>query len=185
MHPSVTALIKKPYNMNEKALFITIDNELKSINNELLKLRKSIFFAPELYIGFRISKAIYMNRASIFNSSEEINWQREINLDNGGPSDIVFDYDENKRLVIELKVRDTYNAYEKDIQKLKLLKNDEKQYIRFFCALIDTINREKDGRIQFLTKNYNLNNGFQSEFDTAKQGYTSNIKCNLILIKIT
>lgn len=185
MHQPVTAPINKPHNMNEKALYITIDRELKSINNELHDLKKSIFFAPELYIGFRISKAIYINRASIFNSNENIVWRREFGMGNGGPSDIVFDFDEDKRLVIELKVRDTYNAYEKDIQKLKLLKNGDKQYIRFFCALIDTINREKDGRIQFLTNNYNLNNGFQSEFDTAKQGYTSNIKCNLILIKIT
>jgi len=170
--------------MNEDKLFKTIMFEVLSIEKDLDDLGKGIFFAPELYIGFRISKSIYNNRATIFPKYKEVEWQRELDLHNGGPSDIVFNLG-NEQLIIELKMRNTYDSYEKDITKLMRLQNNGgiKQH-KYFCALVDAFKDKEDGRLQKLITEQNLKDNRHISFETKKYSYQSDIYCHLILLKI-
>ncbi len=171
--------------MNEDKLFKTIMIEVISIEEELEALDKGIFFAPELYIGFRISKAIYKNKDAIFGKNKNVVWQREQKVGSDGPSDIVFEYADENYLVIELKLRNTYESYEKDIQKLMRLKNiDGKKYHKYFCALVDAFKEKKDGRLQKLKTEQNLKDNRHLSFETKNYGYTNDIYCHLSLINV-
>lgn len=120
-----------------KETVVNIDKELKEINET------GIFFAPELYISFCIGKEIMQNRLTIFNSTN-VKWERESNLGNGGPSDIIFKIDHNCTIVIELKIRDKINSYKRDIEKLKRC---EYHGYKFFCVLADSFKPTKDNRL--------------------------------------
>ena len=158
-----------------KTTILTIDTELKTTNNT------GVFFAPELYIAFCIGRDIYKDRLNIF-GTHDIEWLREINLGNGGPSDISFKTADN-HIVFELKLRDTGYAYQADIEKLKKLPvTDEK----FVCVLIDTIADKYDGRVDYLKSKYEneiINVGNHS-FPTWNNRYSSKIDCHLNLYKL-
>lgn len=164
------------------ALFQTIKNTVLTIDTELNKTNETgIFFAPELYTAFCIGQDIYNDRLNIFRT-QDIKWLREINLGNGGPSDIHFKTGDN-HVIVELKLRDTGYAYQADIEKLKRLPaTDEK----FFCALVDTIENKYDGRLDNLKSQYEnelINVGHHS-FPTWNNRYSSKVHCHLNLYKV-
>ena len=176
--------------MNETELFNTINYEALSIENELKAIAgEGIYFAPELHIGFRISKAIYLNRKRIF-EDENVKWHREIKEGDSGPSDIVFQVIDknnpetyNTIMVIELKLRATYNAYKRDVLKLQRIKQVPYKY---FCVLLDSFLEDNDERIKKLyeIKGVNLSKVGHSSFPTKQHWYASQIYCNLDLIKV-
>jgi hypothetical protein len=162
-------------------LFETIKKTIIDIESDLNIVNKSgVFFAPELYVAFCIGKEVYKNRNIIF-GTDKVEWIREANLGNGGPSDICFKVD-NKNVVIELKLRSTSEAYESDIQKLSRLNtNDEK----FFCVLVDKIN-DNDGRLinlAAISGNKIINVG-QHDFLTLYSAYKSKTYCDLNLFRV-
>jgi hypothetical protein len=164
------------------ALFQTIKSTVLTIDTELNKTNETgIFFAPELYTAFCIGRDIYHDRLNIF-GTQDIQWLREINLGNGGPSDISFKVG-NTHIVVELKLRDTGIAYQADIEKLKRLPaTDEK----FFCVLVDTIENKYDGRLDNLKSQYEneiFNVGHHS-FPTWNNWYSSKVHCHLNLYKV-
>jgi len=81
-------------------------------------------------------------------------WQREEDLGNGGPTDLVFEYENKERIAIEFKLRDTHDAYIKDLDKLDKL--DSRNIAKIFCALTDTFtsNLPHDERIQVVEKHF-------------------------------
>ena len=138
------------------------NNALDEISSE------GIFFMPELAFVFSCGKAIMLERADVF-SGFEVTWKREENHGNGGPTDLVFELKKNGGLVqyiaIEFKLRNTWNAYLKDIDKLLTLKNNNPEiYTVAFCALVDTFTRQypDDGRV-----------GKIEAYDAAKAKVTS------------
>ncbi len=145
--------------MTNKLIFDAIKEAVQTQKNELEIISKGIFFAPELVLAFSIGKVIYRDRANIFNApADKINWKREINLNNGGPSDIVFEVENSSEItqsyVIELKLRNTFDSYQADIDKLiRLPSKEDKSYTKLFCALIDTFDKEDDLRIKTIEKN--------------------------------
>ena len=173
--------------MEEKILFKVIENEVLCIENELATLGKGIFFAPELYIGFRISKSIYQNRLKIFKNID-IEWHREFKIGkNKGLFDIVFT-DKKLRpvIVIELKLRDTFDAYNSDILKLQSLADCDSSTIckRYFCVLLDSFSKNNDTRIEKLLASYKLSQVGLRSFKTEQNWYKSQVFCNLNLIRI-
>ena len=101
---------------NKQELFNTIMSSIQEIENELHGVDKGIFFAPELYIAFKMGFSIYQNRKNIF-IGEKVEWLRETSFSKGSIADIAFEVDD-KKCVFELKVRSTGPSYESDINKL-------------------------------------------------------------------
>lgn len=122
--------------LNQEHLFGLITGVIQQIEKELAQYKKGIFFAPELHIAFEIGKALFKERRNVF-GTEEVKWHREVDLKNGGPSDLVFEAN-NEKIVFEFKVSDTSQSYEKDINKLERL-SESNEFIRhrFFIALVD------------------------------------------------
>lgn len=140
-------------------IFDAIKESVQHQKDELDTLSKGIFFAPELVLAFSMGKILYRDRAKIFNApAEQITWKREVNIKNGGPSDIVFEVENRSgnliTYVIELKIRNTIDSYQADVDKLmRLTPEENKSYIKLFCALVDTFDKEDDLRIQKLEQN--------------------------------
>lgn len=155
---------------------LRIENDLKSVNST------GIFFAPELYLAFEVGKELYKKRIHIFGDND-IEWVRELNLGNGGPSDLILQ-SENDTYVFEFKIADKWNSYERDIAKLKALKNSgNKSFYKFFVALVDHFPGKKDGRLDFL-ENSGLTCLGSNSFPTKFSSYKSDINCFLGLYQI-
>ena len=169
--------------MNTLNLFNSIKNTVLKIEKELKQTNNTgIYFAPELYITFCIGKDIKQNQQSVFNTTN-VEWSREINLGNGGPTDLIFKIG-SKYTVIELKIRDNIHSYKRDIEKLKRLNlNAEK----FFCVLLDSFTPTNDGRLNELEKEYpnTILRVGHHPFQTLDDRYRKQIFCNLNLYLIT
>jgi hypothetical protein len=105
------------------------DSDLKNISNQ------GIFYMPELAFVYACGKAIMENREHVFGDLKP-EWKRETELGNGGPTDLLFECQDGKCIAIEFKLRDTGEAYVRDIEKLLRLNPSEK-YFLVFCALVD------------------------------------------------
>ena len=169
--------------MNEKLLYSVIFETLKNEDKELTCLTNSgIFYSPELYIAFILGKNIKRSDKDIF--SESVEWIRETNFGNGGPTDFAFKTN-NKTYVFELKLRDTYHSYFSDIEKLKKL---DERFKKYFLALVDSWQNQKvnDERIQKVSNEYpslTKISEFES-FSTKQDRYQNNICCTVALWKI-
>jgi hypothetical protein len=146
-----------------------------------LTKEKGIFFAPELYISFCIGKDITKSCYNIFDTSVE--WLRETNFGNGGPTDIIFKTADTY-VLIELKLRDTIEAYKADIEKLRRLNIASE---KFFCVLLDSFTPSNDDRLNKLEKEYSNNLILIGHhvFPTWNNWYKKQIFCNLNLYSIT
>ncbi len=170
--------------MIEREIFRIIKGIVLNEEEELAQIDKGIFFAPELSLAYQIGKAIYKDREKIFNlPGNRIQWARELNLDNGGPSDIVFEIEhesgDSTYYVIEIKLRDTIDSYQRDINKLKLL---DFKHNKLFCALIDTFDKENDLRIKrFEDDNFGGLNRVDDFviFKTKQDWYKKDVYCVL------
>jgi hypothetical protein len=167
------------------------DDELRSINHN-----KGIFDMPELAFAYQCGKSIMLNRHDVF--GEDVpKWEREVDLGNGGPTDLIFRYPNNRTIAIEFKIRDTLHAYRRDINKL--LKLDPTTHTCCFCSLIDVftkhiktdglIDADKDGRYQETestagAKLLRLTN-VTPNFPTQQTKYTDDISCVIGLWEVT
>lgn len=145
-------------------------------NQQLSKLGKGIFFMPELALAYLIGKDIAEHQNDIFGSTS-FNWQREIK-GAGGLTDIILEYDNSKKVYIELKMSNTYHSYEKDIIKLSQIK--EAKCIKLFCALIDVFKSvgPNDERIKNMDSLVSIKKVLQSEpFDTKYDRYSQDMQC--------
>jgi len=106
---------------------------------------------PELAFAYACGKAIMENKHEIFGDDIPC-WQREVDLKNGGPTDLIFGYENKERIAIEFKLRDTHDAYINDLEKLAKL--DSKNTAKIFCTLTDTFTNglPNDERIQEVEK---------------------------------
>ena len=150
------------------------DVELSELVNE------GIFFVPELAFAYAVGKKIMEDRERVF-SGAPVKWRREIDLGNGGPTDLVFQYKDGKRIAFEFKISGKPSAYLGDIRKLSNLPAENTA--RIFCALVVAFekDRREDLRIQAVQR-------FQDEqihplldpfpfFSTKQRRYQSPIAC--------
>ena len=172
--PAITMDSLRLFNSIKDTVF-SIDKDLNQTNNT------GIYFAPELYISFCIGKDILKRQEEIFNTTN-VEWLREINLGNGGPTDIIFKVD-NKYSIIELKIRDNIHSYKSDVDKLKRLKLNAN---KFFCVLVDTFTDTTDKRLINLENDYgnNIVKVGGVSFQTWNNLYKKNVFCILNLYSI-
>ena len=96
----------------------------KSENDELIKISEEtnqnlgLFHMPELAFAYECGKYIMENAHNIFEPDDIPVWKRELNLGNGGPSDLIFEFKDGYKIVVEFKMRDTIDAYLNDVSKL-------------------------------------------------------------------
>ena len=165
--------------MNHQILYDIIFDCLKQEDEELSPITsQGIFFAPELYVAFIIGKNIKRRELDVFDN--RATWYRETDLKNGGPSDFAFNIEGQSTYVFELKMRQTIQAYNADINKLKNLNPNHQ---KIFIALVDAWEKDKeaDPRITGLeTYHPDLIRiaAFQS-FPTKQDRYQGKIWCTL------
>lgn len=145
---------------------------LREIANE------GVFHMPELAFAYQCGKKIMQESNSIFDGSN-VKWIREENLGNGGPTDLVFKLENGETLAIEFKLRDTTEAYEKDI--IKLCKIKDPKTTKLFCALVDVFTSKlpDDGRQRHIESlpGYLVTPIKKISFDTLLQIYKSQVSC--------
>jgi hypothetical protein len=163
-------------------LFETIQRTIKAIDLDLSNsCDKGIFFAPELFISFRIGQELIRNRESIFESNR-VNWLRETKIVETGLHDVVFELDHTK-VVFEVKLRNNIEAYRSDILKLRKLPAN---HLKYFIVLLDSFTQENDTRLVGLELEFKqtiLNMG-HSSFPTWNNWYQKQVYCNLNLYQI-
>lgn len=175
-------------NINETKLFDTIHDYIKAIDSELMTINNTgIFFAPELFLAFGMGLEIMKQKDLIFNE-KNILWEREEDLKNGGPTDIIFRkiQGENKELVavMELKLRNNYAAYKADIDKLLRLSNTKCK--KYFCVLLDSFTDKNDERLNKLEDEYKgeIIRIKNKSFKTNQNWYKREIYCVLNLYRV-
>jgi hypothetical protein len=150
-------------------------NENKSLEN---LVGEGIFYMPELAFSCLCGMEIMKNKKAIF-GDDDVVWQREINVGNGGPSDSVFSLKDGSKLVIEYKIATDYYAYMSDILKLGRL--DDPKFTKIFCALVDTFDKNlpDDGRQIKLTEanEHSVEQLFQRSFPTKLNKYVNPLSC--------
>jgi len=155
----------------------------KNENDQLMEIVNNnsnlgIFHMPELAFAYKCGKHIMQNKNNIFGDNIP-QWCREVDLGNGGPSDLVFIFDNGYKIVIEFKMRDKVDAYIFDLEKLSKLENEKT--IKLFCVITDTMKKDLpfDGRIKKINNFktvYELD--FQS-FKTKQTWYESDVYASI------
>ncbi len=153
---------------------------------------EGIFGMPELAFAYDCGKAIMLKRGDIFGDLDVI-WERELNLKNGGPTDLVFKlHKENRLIAIEFKLRDKKDAYLRDVNKLLALRTEDvkgMEITRVFCALVDAFSDEclTDARITSLDVHPRLRRigGNRFSFSTKQKRFTGKpISCVVCLWEV-
>ena len=126
---------------------------VKKENSELLNFAENeinselgIFHMPELAFAYQCGKQVMLHAEKIFGENIP-KWGREIGLGNGGLTDLVFIFNDGKKIAIEFKMRTTGEAYIRDIDKLSKIK--DVNITRILVAVIDAFAKEplSDGRV--------------------------------------
>lgn len=177
--------------MNSTLLFNTIKEAVLEIETNQIEIHgKGVYFAPEQHIAFCIGQAIMKNRNVIFGEGVNVLWQREKKLGEkgqgkgyGAATDIIFIVDD-KKIAIELKLRDTIDYYKADVEKLSKLPEDIEKY---FCVLLDSYTENNDIRLINLESEFsgNVNVVGYHSFPTWNNWGNSNLFCNLNLYSVT
>jgi len=147
---------------------------------DLKMLGEGIFHMPELAFAYKCGKKIMQDSEKIFGSMKP-KWVREVDLGNGGPTDLLFEFDNGKRIAIEFKMRDKSISYERDLQKLAKL--GDENTARIFCALIDVFKKDfpDDGRQQSVEqfKGMAVHSIIEPKpsFETKQNWYSSSVTC--------
>ena len=168
-----------------ETIFETIAREDRELNEAF---GEGIFFAPELYISFVVGKALMKHQVPIFGA--KCQWKRELNLGNGGPSDIIIETVFKESVlelhVLELKVRNTLGSYVDDINKLKKLTNLDIPTHAYFLSLTDTWykNGESDVRIQKIKEIDQVELLGMDSFPSNNDRYKRDVHCTVALYKI-
>ena len=164
---------------NKQELFNTTKSAIQEIETELHYVDKGIFFAPELYIAFRIGLNIYKNRKNIF-KGDKVEWLRETSFAKGSIADIAFKVD-GKNCVFELKIRSTGPSYESDINKLRALTGVDEKY---FIALVDCFVNGEDGRLPVLENSVVADSRFKAIIPTSYSPYNTPVNCEVHLLQV-
>ena len=162
------------------------EKELRSIGKD-----GGIFDMPELAFAYVCGKWIMKNCQDVF-GHDDVVWQREIDLGNGGPTDLVFRLQQMNRLIaVEFKMRDKIDNYRRDVDKLLAINPDKAKNMaitRVFCALVDTFSHKgpNDERILALDSDPRLRSIKKERliFDTKQKWYSSNIACVLCIWEV-
>ena len=162
----------------------------KKENNELIKIADSnlnselgIFHMPELAFAYECGKKIMQDSDNIFGDNTP-KWCRELKLDNRGPSDLVFQFKDESKIVIEFKMRDTVDAYISDVDKLSKLQ--DRKIVKLFCAVIDTMKKDLpfDGRVKKINDDKRTETLYLDSFKTNQTWYKSEIHALVGIWKI-
>lgn len=152
----------------------------KKENSRLLNISSfnnpevGIYHMPELAFAYLCGQEIMLSATEIF--VEEIpKWEREVNLGNGGPTDLVFSFEDGRKIAIEFKMRDTGDAYIGDVDKLSNIQDSNT--VRLFCAVIDAFakNTLSDGRVVKIEKDRRTNIIGIESFKTNQSWYKGEI----------
>ena len=168
--------------MIDEFLFETTVRSVKGIDQELRSLcDKSIFFAPELYVGFCIGMEVTREakRRNIL-----IEWHREVKGQGSGPVDLLFKV-ENEIIYLELKLADTYDQYRDDIQKLRSIR--EANAKKYFCVLLDSFSEENDDRLIKLENEFSnviLSKKHEKGFKAQSERYIRQTYCCINLYEV-
>ena len=162
----------------------------KKENNELIKIADSnlnselgIFHMPELAFAYECGKKIMQDSDNIFGDNTP-KWCRELKLDNRGPSDLVFQFKDESKIVIEFKMRDTVDAYISDVDKLSKLQ--DRKIVKLFCAVIDTMKKDLpfDGRVKKIDDDPRTETLSLDSFKTNQTWYKSEVHALVGIWKI-
>lgn len=130
-----------------------------------------IFQMPELAFAYLCGKEIMLSSKEIF--GEDIpKWERELNLGNGGPTDLLFTFKDGGRIAIEFKMRDTGDAYIGDVDKLSNIQDSN--VVKIFCAVIDVFVKDdlcSDGRIDKIEQDRRTEKLALESFKTNQSWY--------------
>ncbi len=141
-----------------------------------------IFHMPELAFAYECGKAAMLNSAEIFGHNTPI-WVREKDLGNGGPTDLLFEFNDGNKIAIEFKLRDNSDSYKKDVVKLSKLPDENT--IKIFCALIDVFDKKlpDDGRQEEVEANsgHQIKVISKSSFPTKQNWYQTPTSCVVCL----
>ena len=139
---------------------------------------EGIFHMPELAFAYQCGRAIMENSSRLFEGDRPV-WVREEGLGNGGPTDLVFKFDDGNKIAIEFKLRDTSHAYIADIKKLSRL--DDNNTLRLFCVLADVYEKDlsDDGRLNAVENcsGIDVEKICKDVFLTKQHRYSSPIYC--------
>ncbi len=160
---------------NQELMTIAKSDAKRGVNSKI-----GIFHMPELAFAYECGKQIMQNANQIFENNIP-KWCRELVLDKkAGPTDLVFVFNDGQKIAIEFKMRDTGDAYHKDLVKLSDIK--DLKVTKMFCAIIDTFEKDvlPDGRITKI--NDFSENGFKvksvgdlKSFKTNQTWYANNV----------
>jgi len=150
------------------------NNELMKIADNNLNSELGIFHMPELAFAYMCGKKIMQDSYNIFGDNIP-KWSRELKLDNGGLSDLVFEFNDESKIVIEFKMRDTVDAYIRDVEKLSELQ--DKKIVKLFCAVIDTMKKDLpfDDRVKKINSNPKTKTLYCDSFKTNQTWYKSEV----------
>lgn len=166
--------------IDTKLLFDSIVDSIAKIEEELNQLDKGIFFAPELYIAFKIGINIYQNKEKIFNTSN-VKWHRETAFLKGSITDLAFEVGD-KLIFFELKIRSTSLKYIADLQKLQSIDNNSTKY---FIALVDRFVDGQDGRIDSVKSIFKgISDHRFYVLPTSHSPYSNPVNCEIHLFEL-
>jgi len=159
------------------------NKELMQIADNNLNSELGIFHMPELAFAYECGKQIMQNSNNIFGENIP-KWCREVDLGNGGPSDLVFQFNDESKIVIEFKMRDTGDAYISDVDKLSKLQ--DRKIVKLFCAVIDTMKKDLlfDGRVKKINSDPRTETFYLDSFNTNQTWYKSEVHALIGIWKI-
>lgn len=96
-----------------------------------------VFFMPEIAYAYAVGKEMTHRARALF-PGERVEWQRELDLKGGGPTDLVLRVGERRPLAVEFKLPAPWPKYVADIAKLRRVHDHHPgRYDLAFCALMD------------------------------------------------
>lgn len=162
----------------------TENEKLMSISNNAINSKLGIFHMPELAFAYECGKQIMQNANEIFEGNIP-EWCRELVLDkSAGPTDLVFAFEDEQKIAIEFKMRDTEYAYTGDLDKLSNIKDNN--VTRIFCAIVDTMEKDLpyDGRVLKIENDERTEKLYINSFKTNQTWYASSVYASIGVWKI-
>ena len=160
------------------------NRKLLTIANHESNSKLGIFHMPELAFAYECGKQIMQNANEIFEENIP-EWCRESVLDkNAGPTDLVFAFDDGQKIAIEFKMRDTGDAYTRDLEKLSNIKDNN--ITRIFCAIVDTMEKDLpyDGRVTKINDDLRTEKLYMNSIKTKQTWYESEVYALIGIWKI-
>ena len=163
-------------NITDKIVQVTKEEnrELLSVASNKLNSELGIFQMPELAFAYECGKQIMQNANEIFEENIP-KWSRELDLGNGGPTDLVFIFDDGRKIAIEFKMRNTGDAYIEDLNKLSGI--SDSKVIKIFCAIVDIMEKDLpyDGRVSKIDNDIRTEKLYINSIKTNQSWYKTDV----------